>query len=99
MKTLILVVVLFVMSGVAAAQEVCTPEEKPHYYVATGTAKNGTSALKTFGIVSPAHKDLTACNEALEFLKSQTGIAGVPGKIPAQLIHYEGFCLATEVCP
>ncbi len=97
-KYLIAAITIIVSCNVSA-QEVCTPEEKPHYFMATGTAKNGTSALKTFGVVSPAHKDLTSCNAALEFLFVQTGIAGVPGKIPAQLVHYEGFCLAVEFCP
>lgn len=96
-KLLTLAITIIVSCNVSA--QTCNPDTIPYYYMATGTAKNGTSALKTFGIVSPAHKDQTACNAALDFLKDQTGIAGVKDKIPAQLVHYEGFCLAVEVCP
>lgn len=90
---------MMLVSGSVFAQEACFTEEKPHYFVATGTAKTvGVGGLRTFGIVSPNHNDMAACNEALDMLRAQTGIAGGNG-IATQLLSYEGFCIAAEVCP
>jgi len=58
-----------------------------------------TNTFRTFGVTSPAHKDLAACNEALDFLRAQRNL---PAKQPIhaiQSLSYEGFCLPVEVCP
>jgi len=58
-----------------------------------------TNTFRTFGVTSPAHKDLAACSEALEFLRAQRNL---PAKQPIhaiQSLSYEGFCLPVEVCP
>ncbi len=115
MKTVFMLVAILVSFSVSA-QDVCTPEEKPHYYVATGTVKTTvpnslssvltanekliwTSTFRTFSVVSPAHENLAACNEGLEFLRAQRAIA-IKAPIHAlQSVSYEGFCLATSICP
>lgn len=101
MKKLLFVSAIFAVStSVSAQQAECVIDEKPHYFVATGTAKteNATGALRSFGVVSPSHKDLAACNEALDQLRAQIRINAKNG-LPAQKVAYEGFCLTTEICP
>lgn len=100
MKELLLATALATMGNAYAQQAECIIDEKPHYFVATGTAKteNATGALRTFGLVSNPHKDLAACDEALEILRAQIRINAKNG-LPAQKVAYEGFCVATEICP
>ena len=100
MKKLLLLTALATMSNAYAQQAECIIDEKPHYFVATGTAKteNATGTLRTFGLTSVPHKDLAACNEALDLLRAQIRI-NKKNDIPAQKVAYEGFCVATEICP
>lgn len=100
MKKLLLITALATMSNAYAQQAECIIDEKPHYFVATGTAKNenATGALRTFGLVSGVHDDLAACSESLELLRAQIRINAKNG-LPAQKVAYEGFCVATEICP
>lgn len=102
MKKFLLVAALATMSNAYAQQAECIIDEKPHYFVVTGTAKteaiNSAGALRTFGLVSNPHKDLAACDEALEILRAQIRINAKNG-LPAQKVAYEGFCVATEICP
>lgn len=58
-----------------------------------------TNTFRTFGVTSPAHKDLAACDNALDMLRAQRNL---PAKQPIhaiQSLSYEGFCLPVEVCP
>ncbi len=57
------------------------------------------STYRNFGVVSIAHKDLAACNEALDLLKSKRAIAPKNGIHALQSLSYDGQCLAVEVCP
>lgn len=57
------------------------------------------NTFRTFGIVSNEHKDLAACNQALDLLVAQRNI---PKKDPihaVQSLSYQGRCLAIEICP
>lgn len=57
-----------------------------------------TNTFRTFGVVSPVHADLAACNEALDHLKSKRSL---PAKAPIhalQSLSYEGECLAVSIC-
>lgn len=57
------------------------------------------NTYRNFSITSPAHKDLTACNEALLMLESQRAIAPKNGIHAVQSVSYDGYCLPVEVCP
>lgn len=114
-KSISVLAALVLSSSVYAQQVECIQEEKPHYYVATGTVKTTipaplaavltsaeevvwTNTFRTFGVVSPVHTDLAACNEALDFLKSKRNL---PAKAPIhalQSLSYEGECLAVSIC-
>lgn len=99
-KLLIASLLAAITSNASAQQAECIIDEKPHYFVATGTAKteNAAGGLRTFGLVSKDHKDLAACDEALELLRAQIRINAKNG-LPGQKVAYEGFCIATEICP
>jgi len=108
--------VALMIPGSVMAQVACVQDEKPHYFVATGTAKTAmpdtlkavltdaeklawSNTYNTFSVVSPAHSDLTACNDALEMMRAQRAIAPKNGIHALQSVAYEGFCLPVEVCP
>lgn len=99
-KLLLASVLSVVMSNVSAQQVECILDEKPHYYVATGTVNGGgVQGLRTFSVVSPTHKDLAACTEGLELLRAQMKIAPKGNISASQNVSYEGFCITTEICP
>lgn len=50
-------------------------------------------------VTSIAHKDLAACNNALDFLKAQRAIAPQGGIHASQSLSYQGRCFAVEICP
>ncbi len=97
-KLLIVLALLVASQSVSAQQAECFTEEKPHYFTALGTSKSGTTAIRNFTYVSPAHKDLAACTEALDMLKADRGVSSTDG-IVTQTIRITGKCLAVEICP
>lgn len=57
------------------------------------------NTYRSFSVVSPVHKDLAGCNQALDFLKAKRAIAPKNGIHALQSLSYEGDCHATVICP
>lgn len=114
-KVFLLVAVLLVSGSVLAQDVCIQDEKPHYYVAEATTKTTMTDALKVeltpreqliwqntyrnFSVVSVEHKDLAACNEALDLLKAKRAIAAKNGIHALQSLSYDGQCLAVEICP
>lgn len=114
-KVFLLVAVLLVSGSVLAQDVCIQDEKPHYYVAEATTKTTMTDTLKAeltpreqliwqntyrnFSVVSVEHKDLAACNEALDLLKAKRAIAPKNGIHALQSLSYDGQCLAVEICP
>jgi len=115
MLKLFILAVILIPGMVWAQDACIQDEKPHYYVAEATTKTTMTDALKAeltpreqliwqntyrnFGVVSIEHKDLAACNEALDLLKAKRAIAPKNGIHALQSLSYDGQCLAVEICP